>query len=171
MLHEDEFNNNAEVVERYFKMIHYLDDVKSCLYISLPVDIKKDLDKLVIQINDSYQHENITISKVKLLEIIDSPQFNNRLWRKIEKDGKIIGSILALIDKEINEGIIDYIQVSPEYRNKNYGKELLIDCLNEFKDMADFVTVSGRIGNITNPRKLYASCGFKGNDIWYICKK
>jgi hypothetical protein len=35
--------------------------------------------------------------------------------------------------------------------------------------IADFITVSGRVDNNSNPFRLYKSCGFVGNDIWYIC--
>jgi hypothetical protein len=35
-------------------------------------------------------------------------------------------------------------------------------------EKADFVTVSGRVDNRTNPERLYRRCGFEGNDVWCV---
>lgn len=39
------------------------------------------------------------------------------------------------------------------------------------KDKADFVTVSGKVDNLTNPRYLYKACGFYDEEIWHVMKK
>jgi hypothetical protein len=36
---------------------------------------------------------------------------------------------------------------------------------------ADFATVSGKLHNDSNPKRLYESCGFEGSNIWCVCYK
>jgi len=50
-------------------------------------------------------------------------------------------------------------------------KKIVFALLNEIKNLgAEFATVSGRLDNVTEPLKLYKSCGFVGDDVWYICR-
>jgi len=75
-------------------------------------------------------------------------------------------------DVELKEGIIEWVQVLPAYRNKGYGTDIVNYLLKQLKELgASFVTVSGSLENKTNPERLYRKCGFIGDDVWYICKK
>ena len=74
-------------------------------------------------------------------------------------------------DSEIKEGILEWIQVSPEYRGVGLGKFIVNELLWRMKDKAEFVTVSGKADNPTNPRNLYIACGFSGEEIWHVMRK
>ncbi len=75
---------------------------------------------------------------------------------------------LADLDSFMKEGILEWIQVLPEYRGKGIGKALVCELLTRMKGKARFATVSGDCNNINNPIKLYRKCGFVDNSIWYI---
>lgn len=86
-----------------------------------------------------------------------------------QKNNHIIASGIAEYDYEIKEGILEWIQVLPQYQHQGYGKIIVCELLNRLKSVcASFVAVSGLVDNETNPEKLYRSCGFTGNDIVYI---
>lgn len=78
---------------------------------------------------------------------------------------------MAELDAEIKEGILEWIQVSPEYRGKGLGKFVVNELLWRMKDKAEFATVSGKVNNSTNPRGLYIACGFFGEEIWHVMRK
>lgn len=78
---------------------------------------------------------------------------------------------MADFDSEMQEGIIEWIQVLPEYRGKKIGQMLVNDLLLRMKPMARFATVSGQVNNLSSPEKLYRKCGFVGNDVWHILRK
>lgn len=82
---------------------------------------------------------------------------------------QIIATGIAEFDANIKEGIIEWVQVLSEYRNQWYGKIIVKELLYRLSKMADFVTVSGRLNNDSDPKHLYEFCGFEGNDIWHIC--
>jgi len=56
-------------------------------------------------------------------------------------------------------------------RGYNKEKALVNRLLLNMVGKADFVTVSGKVNNSTNPEKLYRRCGFQGNDVWHIIMK
>ena len=83
----------------------------------------------------------------------------------------MIASGIAEYDENCREGILEWIQVLPEYRGKGLGKKIVSVLLNNLKKCgADFVTVSGNLDNVSAPLQLYKKCGFEGDDVWYICR-
>jgi len=64
-----------------------------------------------------------------------------------------------------------WIQVLPGYQGKGLGKILVLELLKRMHGKVDFVTVSGEVDNETNPERLYKSCGFSGDDIWWLLRK
>ena len=84
---------------------------------------------------------------------------------------KIVASGIAELDVEIKEGILEWIQVSPEYRGKGLGKFVVNELLWRMKDKVEFVTVSGKVDDFTNPRGLYIACGFTDEVIWHVMRK
>lgn len=169
--HEKEYSETKEYkhVERYFRLIHHLKKPIEHQESTLNIDIEFDMDELIHQINDSYIKEKITVNKDILKGWMKHSTYNQSLWIKIISDGHIIASGIAEFDDNIKEGIIEWVQVLPEYHNQGYGKIIVQELLYRLSKMADFVTVSGRLYNDSNPKRLYESCGFEGNDIWYIC--
>ena len=61
--------------------------------------------------------------------------------------------------------------MSPKYRGKGLGKFVVNELLWRMKGKVDFVTVSGKIDNPTNPRDLYKACGFTNEEIWHVMKR
>ena len=98
--------------------------------------------------------------------------YRKDLWIGIEADDRLIGCAIAEYDLECREGSIEWICVLPEYQRRGYGSKLIFALLYKLKELgANFVTVSGRLDNASQPEKLYRFCGFTGSDLWYICKK
>lgn len=172
IVHYLEFENQFDKYQRYFRLMHNLDNIDTSISETEMIDFTLDKTRLINMINICYNGQNISVNEKDVIKWLNHPTYNKKLWQKIEKDGLIIASGIAEYDKEINEGIIEWVQVLPDYQNKGYGKAIVNSLLVELKNLgAKFVTVSGNIDNKTNPEKLYRSCGFNGNDIWYICQK
>lgn len=172
IIHIDNFHNQYNKFQRYFRICHRLTNInvvcnKVCL-----INLKYDKDQLINMMNECYNHESIIVNENDINTWLNHPTFNNSLWVKIEVDNKIIASGIAEYDADLKEGIIEWIQVLPEYRNKGYGQDIVNYLLKQLKGLdANFVTVSGSLDNKTNPEKLYRKCGFTGNDVWCICQK
>jgi GNAT superfamily N-acetyltransferase len=172
--HEKDFINNEAnnlKVEKFFRLIHRLNHVAIENQKVKSINLKDDMDELVNMINICYKNENIQASKKDIDQWISRSVFDKDLWVKITINGKIIASGIAEFDFETKEGVLEWIQVLPEYQRKGYGKLIVNALINRLSKIADFITVSGRLENGSNPIKLYTECGFYGNDIWYICTK
>ena len=172
IIHIDNFCNQYEKYQRYFRIYHKLINTQDvCNRVRL-IDIEHDKDQLIKMINHCYKHENILIDESDINRWMNNPTYNKSLWVKIVKNNKIIASGIAEYDSKLKEGIIEWVQVLPEYRNKGYGKDIVNYLLKQLRNLdAGFVTVSGSLDNKTKPEKLYRKCGFIGDDIWYICQK
>lgn len=172
IIHIDNFCNQYEKYQRYFRICHKLIDIQEVCNNVCLIDIIHDKDSLVRMINECYKHENIMIDKNDIDRWMNNPTYNKLLWVKIVKNKKIIASGIAEYDSRLKEGIIEWVQVLPGYRSKVYGKDIVNYLLKQLKKLnANFVTVSDSLENKTNPEKLYRKCGFTGNDVWYICQK
>lgn len=172
IIHQNKFNNQFNKYQRFFRLSHLLESI--CIPKIKAEIINLDTDKIALinMINICYKKQNITVNENDILELCNHPTYNNKLWIKIEENGTMIASGIAEYDKELNEGIIEWIQVLPENQNNGYGKAIVNSLLMELKNLgAKFITVSGDLDNNTNPEKLYRSCGFTGDDVWYICQK
>lgn len=161
--------------ELYFRLIHRLENINSVNlnsdYLIGTVDIHTQLEDVVDIINNCYTDIGTDINNV--MKWTKSIVFDNNLWVYIKeiKTGKIVALGIAEFDKEINEAALEWIQVLPSYHGKGLGQAIVNELLNRLKCMADFVTVSGKVDNLTNPEALYRKCGFNGNDVWHILTK
>lgn len=135
------------------------------------IDIAQDMKDLILQINHSYSNERITVNIEDFERWISHPTYDQSLWVKVIIDGHMIASGIAEFDENIKEGIIEWVQVLPEYQRQGYGGMIVVELLYRLSKKADFVTVSGRLDNDSNPKRLYESCGFEGSDLWYVCYK
>lgn len=99
--------------------------------------------------------------------------YSAELWVAVREceSGKIAATGIAELDREIGEGILEWIQVSPEYRGRGLGTYIVSELLTRIAKTARFATVSGQINNPTRPEGLYRRCGFVGDDVWHILKK
>jgi GNAT superfamily N-acetyltransferase len=166
--HEDGLYNH---VEKYFRLIHYLEKSIKHHQSITSINIVQDMKDLILQINHSYINERITVSKDDIERWINHPTYDHSLWVKVVVGGRIIASGIAEFDMNTKEGIIEWVQVLPEYQRQGYGKMVVQELVYRLSKKADFVTVSGRLYNDSNPKRLYESSGFEGTDIWYVCYK
>lgn len=184
--HESEWNklskNTKEEfikVDKFFRIKHNLDLIneealpKNCRYRTFDPNSQEDFDKALEIITISYPNTDLT--KDRLKEYIKSDVYKNELWVFIDKINngryKPIAFGIADFDPLVKEGILEWIQVMPEYRGKGFGTFLLTELLRRMKGKAKFATVSGDCNNISNPIGLYRKTGFVGDSIWYIAYK
>ena len=173
IFHESDYlqNDLYNYVEKYFRLIHYLEKpLKPHEYI-FDIKIDQDMKDLILQIYHSYSNERITVNKDDIERWINHPTYDKSLWIKVVVDGHMIASGIAECVNNTKEGIIEWVQVLPEYQRQGYGRMIVDELLYRLSKKADFVTVSGRLLNDSNPKRLYESCSFKGSDLWYVCYK
>ncbi len=154
--------------EPYFKMIH---DLSGILRQHVPAGyqlIKGEIKDYVQHIADCYTQERI--SEAELAAYQKRPTYHANLWLALADGttGQIAASGIAEVDREMGEGILEWIQVSPEYRKRGLGEYVVKELLYRMKDIANFATVSGRLLNPTKPERLYELCGFGSKVVWHI---
>lgn len=174
ILHQDDFQVQflAEYVdEPYFRLVHNLKSVQ-------PVDVPDGFAMCSISLSDFAGHINSCygencVTEDELHRYTERTVYRAELWIAIkdETTGEIVATGIAEMDSEIGEGILEWIQVSEEYRGCGLGYFLVSELIWRLKDTARFVTVSGQCNNPSNPEKLYRKCGFIGNDIWHVMRR
>ena len=159
------------VDEKYFKLIHGMNDIEKPVLDSRYEMLCCEVAEYAKHINTCY--DDVGISTEELMNYQTHAVYNRNLWIAVTECGqnKIVASGIAELDADIKEGILEWIQVSPEYRGKGLGKFVVRELLWRMKDKAEFVTVSGKVDNPTNPRDLYLTCGFSGEEIWHVMRK
>lgn len=157
--------------ERYFKLIHRMDDIRKPI-----LDNRYEL--ACCEVSEYAKHidacyNDVSISTEELMSYQTHAVYDSDLWVAVTECGrnKIVASGIAEFDADIKEGILEWIQVSPEYRGKGLGKFIVTELLWRMKNKAEFVTVSGKVDNPTNPRGLYKACGFSKEEIWHVMRK
>ena len=111
-------------------------------------------------------YSGISFSEARLSGLTKTPVYAPDIWLIGEWQGKAVGCVLADLDPEAGEGILEWVQVLPEYRGRGFAKALVMAALARMD--AEFATVSGQVLNPHCPEKLYRACGFYGNDYWHI---
>jgi len=165
------FNRHEYIEELYFRLMHRFENL---IEIKIPDDFylaEIKTDELYNHINSCY--ENTHISLKDLNELIKSEVFDEELivvLKSIETD-EVAASGIAVIDKELKEGVLEWIQVSEKYRRMGFGAFIVNYLLNKMAGKADFATVSGKVQNKYNPENLYRKCGFEGDDVWHILRR
>lgn len=159
--------------EPYFRLFHSLKDIEteSLNNFILKTATLADIPFIVNIINQSYL--DIAVTDEQLVGYTQTEVYNSNLWIIVfdRTTGIAVGCGIAELDKELHEGILEWVQVLPEYRGKKIGQFIVKELLKRLADMADFATVSGKINDLTRPELLYRKCGFIGNDIWHILTK
>lgn len=174
ILHHTEYDAekySEYVDEPYFRLYHDLRELSVPL---LPEGFSlcnATLEDFAVHINKCYN--GIGVSVEELRRYPERPVYHPALWLAIRDDrtGELVATGIAELDGEIGEGILEWIQVSNEYRECGLGSFVVSELLWRMKDTAQFATASGQCGNPTNPEALYRKCGFKGNDVWHILRK
>lgn len=174
IVHDREFRPeilNQYVDEPYFRLLHRLQDVK-------PVSVPNGYSLCEAAISDFAEHinkcyEDIGISVSEMQSYVTRTVYCPELWLAVKDDytGEIVATGIAELDCEIGEGILEWIQVSKDYRRCGLGSYIVSELLWRMRNKAQFVTVSGQCNNLDKPEALYRRCGFSGNDVWHILRE
>ena len=94
------------------------------------------------------------------------------LWLAIREETtcRIVATGIGELDRELGEGVLEWIQVSEGHRGCGLGGYMVRQLLWRMQGRAKFATVSGKCHHPQRPEKLYRKCGFTGSDIWHILK-
>ena len=176
IIHGSEFDEKLlkkYVDKRFFRLKHDLTDIPKLEIGGTDFEIisPDQIDELTEMINRSYTHSDIHITAEHMKSLTETGVYCPELWIGAVSDGRLIGSILCDFDREIGEGIIEWLQVLPEFRGRGIASALTGKALKVMSDFAEFATVSGECDNTTDPESVYRKCGFKGDDIWHILNK
>ena len=165
-LYKDGYQNDC----RYFKMLHRLNKIGEAYLPTGFVIFDASINEYVHHINSCYEEEHVEDDELEQYKC--RPTYNSKLWIAIKdiNTNVIVATAIGEVDLEINEGSLEWIQVSKEYRKRGLGTFLVNSLLIKMKPLVDFVTVSGRIDNPTNPMQLYKTCGFENCVIWHVVR-
>lgn len=173
IVHDDDFCAemlNQYVDEQYFRLKHDLQTVEPVVVPEGFSLCQGTAEEFAAHIQECYGN-GMTVAEVR--SFTEREVYCPELWLALRDDvtGKIVATGIAELDREIGEGILEWIQVSAEYRGRGLGTCIVKELLWRMKDKAKFATVSGQFNNPTNPEGLYRKCGFAGNDVWHILRK
>ena len=171
VLREDQFDpaRHTGRDEPYFKLIHPLERIPEA---ELPAGFRPaacSTEEFARHIRACYAEEGVTAAELEAYR--QQPDYDPDLWIAVSDScGRIAASGIAGLDTRIGEGVLEWIQVSPEYRRKGLGRYIVCGLLRRMRGKADFATVSGRVNSGDNPLALYLSCGFGHPVIWHIVR-
>lgn len=154
--------------EPYFRLMHDLQEIPPAegRFRCRTAEVD-DLPLLVDLINRSYADLSVTAAQMQGYRA--TAAFAADLWViACDADGSPVGCGIADLDPEAREGVLEWIQVLPEYRRQGAGRVIVNELLRRMRGRADFATVSGRVNNPSRPERLYRKCGFTGSDVWHI---
>lgn len=174
IMHDADFDTallTQFVDEPYFRLLHDLQNVGTA---TIPEGFEVGsaaLPNFADHINSCYGGACVTVDELRgyTLRKVYCPE----LWIAIKdtRTGTIVATGIAELDRDIGEGILEWIQVSKEYRRCNLGRCIVNELLWRMKDKAKFATVSGQCNNHWKPEIMYRKCGFTGNDVWHVLKR
>ena len=126
IVHDSEFD--TELLKRYqdepyFRLRHPMLEVEP---VSLPEGYslqEASVPDFVEHINSCYEDIGITVSELQ--SYLAREQYSPELWLAVRDDcnGKIAATGIAELDLEIGEGILEWIQVSEDYRRHGLGRK------------------------------------------------
>lgn len=174
ILHDSEFNTELlkrYIDEPYFRLQHHMRKAGPVVLPEGYSIYKASLPEFVEHINSCYEDIDITMSEIQ--SYLDRKQYCEEFWLAVRDDdeGKIVATGIAELDREIGEGVLEWVQVSKDYRRRGLGSYLVLELLRRMRKAARFVTVSGKCENIDNPEGLYRKCGFCGDDVWHVLRE
>ena len=174
ILHRDEYDGvdyQQYIDEPYFRLIHNLKGLAKPVLPQGYSLCTASLSEYAAHISSCY--EEIGITEEELRSYTLRSVYDAALWLAIkdERTGNIVATGIAELDREIGEGVLEWIEVSQGHRGKGLGRYIVSELLWRMKGKVCFATVSGQCNNATNPEKLYRKCGFSGNDVWHILRK
>ena len=174
IVHNDEYNAEMYtdyIDEPYFRLRHDLSDLREQVLPEGYSVYEISLEEYAEHINGCYGGECVT--EAELRDYTMRGVYDAELWLAVrdERTGETAATGIAEFDKEIGEGIPEWIQVSEAHRGRGLGSCIVNGLLQRMKDKAGFATVSGKCNDPSKPEALYRKCGFTGNDVWHILRK
>ena len=129
-----------------------------------------DEHSMAAHISHCYEEESVSVEELKQYK--KRNVYSPDLWIGLKENdsGKLVATGIAEFDQEIKEGVLEWIQVSPDFRRRGLGRFVVNELLIRLVNRADFVTVSGRMNNPNNPYALYLNCGFETPVIWHVVR-
>lgn len=173
ILHDEEFDPRmleGHTDEPYFRLLHDLSGLQKTIIPEGFAVSEASNGEYAAHISLCY---GMDMTEKEIRSFTDRSVYHTDLWIALRNtgSGEIAASGIAEFDREIGEGVLEWIQVSPKFRGRGLGRCIVLTLLNRMKGSARFATVSGQCNNPTNPEALYRSCGFTGNDIWHILRR
>ena len=155
----------------YFKLLHRLNALSPCTLPNGFSFTSVDEYSMAAHISHCYEEERVSVEELKQYK--KRNVYSPELWIGLKENdsGKLVATGIAEFDQEIKEGVLEWIQVSPEFRRRGLGRFVVNELLTRLVKMADFVTVSGRMNNPNNPYALYLNCGFEAPVIWHVVRR
>lgn len=174
ILHHDDFDeaeHRQYIDEPYFRLIHGLHDLAAPMMPGGFSLCHAALSDFADHINKCY--DGIGISEAELRSYTTRPVYHAALWLAVRDNqtGEIAATGIAELDRETGEGVLEWVQVSKNFRRCGLGCYIVSELLWRMKDTAQFATVSGQCHSPANPEALYRKCGFTGNDIWHVLRE
>lgn len=156
--------------EPYFRLIHRLENIETFSLDDFYARTAEpeDIPLIVDLINKSYT--DISVSREQISALTRLEVYDKNLWIIVydKKTDSAVGCGIADFDGEAREGVLEWIQVLPQYRGRKIGRLIVGELLYRMVGKADFATVSGKVNNASKPEILYRKCGFTGNDVWHV---
>lgn len=158
--------------QSYFRLIYQADSqAKPSLpqgFRIVPVNMTRDIPSVAEFIGRCYTQSHPSADTVRGWTA--HPVFDAALWVWIFETQTDLPVALGIaeVDRTIAEGSLEWIQVLPAYRGRGLGKALVNALLFRLHDRVTFTTVAGEMNNQSHPEALYRSCGFTGNDRWWV---
>lgn len=173
ILHEDDFSADllAQYVdEPYFRLRH---DLQGVAPVAVPEGYSLcdgTAGEFAAHIHTCYGNG---MTQAEVQSFTEREVYCRELWLALREDktGRIVATGIAELDKEMGEGILEWIQVSEDHRGCGLGSFIVRELLWRMREKARFATVSGQCNNPSNPEILYQNCGFTGRDVWHIMRK
>lgn len=154
----------------YFKLLHRLNALSPYTLPNGFSFTSVDEHSMAAHISHCYEEESVSVEELKQYK--KRSVYSPDLWIGLKENdsGKLVATGIAEFDQEIKEGVLEWIQVSPDFRRRGLGRFVVNELLIRLVNRADFVTVSGRMNNPNNPYALYLNCGFETPVIWHVVR-
>lgn len=173
IVHEDDFCTDMlrmYMDEPYFRLLH---DLQAVDPIEVPTGYSLSegtAEEFAAHIHACYGN-GMTAEEVR--GFAERKVYCPQLWIALRDNGtgRLVATGIGELDREIGEGVLEWIQVSEEHRGYGLGCYIVNELLWRMKDAAKFATVAGQCNNPSEPEKLYRKCGFTGDDVWHVMKR
>jgi GNAT superfamily N-acetyltransferase len=154
---------------RYFRLIHRLQVCATALPGGFSLG-QGTAEEFAAHIRECYGSD---ITPEEVHSFTERAVYCQDLWLAVrdQATGALVATGIGEWDRQMGEGILEWIQVSPGYRRRGLGSFLVKELLWRMQGKVKFATVSGQCDSPSCPERLYRSCGFTGRDVWHVLHK